>query len=94
MKSASLLISVALVALGYVNCLIPSPRIGARALVTSEGSLTALQVFSGISEKLGGIVELVSGQDVITETNIEDTLKEVKTRQKLIRRLTLHPQLE
>ena len=76
---ASLLISVALVALGYVNCLIPSPRIGARALVTSEGSLTALQVFSGISEKLGGIVELVSGQDVITETNIEDTLKEVKT---------------
>ena len=40
---------------------------------------TALGVFSGISEKLGGIVELVSGQDVITEANIEDTLKEVKT---------------
>jgi signal recognition particle subunit SRP54 len=36
-------------------------------------------VFSGISEKLGGIVEFVSGQGKITEANIEDTLKEIKT---------------
>jgi hypothetical protein len=31
--------------------------------------------FGGIAEKLGSIVELVSGQGTITEANIEDTLK-------------------
>jgi signal recognition particle subunit SRP54 len=36
-------------------------------------------VFGGIAEKLGSIVEFVSGQSTITEANIEDTLKEVKT---------------
>jgi signal recognition particle subunit SRP54 len=36
-------------------------------------------VFSGIATKLGSIVEYVSGQGKITEANIEDTLKEVKT---------------
>ncbi|KAJ1442006.1 signal recognition particle protein [Ochromonadaceae sp. CCMP2298] len=35
--------------------------------------------FGGIAEKLGSIVELVSGQSTITEANIEATLKEVKT---------------
>lgn len=35
--------------------------------------------FGGIAEKMGGIVELLSGQSVITEKNIEDTLREVKT---------------
>ena len=77
MGIVSFLLSTVLVALGITNGLIVR-RFGARAPVTSE-SLTALGVFSGISEKLGGIVELVSGQDVITEANIEDTLKEVKT---------------
>jgi signal recognition particle subunit SRP54 len=33
----------------------------------------------GLAEKLGGIVELISGQTKITETNIEATLDEVKT---------------
>ena len=33
----------------------------------------------GLAEKLGSIVELVSGQSTITEANIEDTLKEVRT---------------
>lgn len=31
--------------------------------------------FGGISEKLGSLVEYVSGQQKITEANIEDTLK-------------------
>ena len=35
-------------------------------------------VFGGIAEKMTGIIELISGQTTITETNIEDTLKEVK----------------
>ena len=34
---------------------------------------------SSLAEKLGGIVEFVSGQTTITEDNIEATLKEVKT---------------
>merc|ERR1711871_1041174 len=34
---------------------------------------------SSLAEKLGGIVEFVSGQTTITEDNIEITLKEVKT---------------
>ena len=29
----------------------------------------------GLAEKLGGIVEFISGQSTITENNIEDTLK-------------------
>jgi len=33
----------------------------------------------GIAEKLGSIVELISGQSKITESNIEDSLKEIKT---------------
>ena len=36
-------------------------------------------VFGGIATKFGSLVELVSGQGKITEANIEDTLKEVKT---------------
>jgi signal recognition particle subunit SRP54 len=40
---------------------------------------TLNMVFSGIATKLGSIVEYVSGQGKITEANIEDTLKEVKT---------------
>ena len=43
-----------------------------------HGSSTSLQLMGGISEKLGNLVELVSGQTSITEDNIEDTLKEVK----------------
>ena len=31
--------------------------------------------FGGISEKLGGLVEFISGQQKVTEANIEDTLK-------------------
>lgn len=31
--------------------------------------------FEGISEKLGSLVEFVSGQQKISEANIEDTLK-------------------
>lgn len=31
--------------------------------------------FGGIAEKLGGIVEFISGQQKVTEANIEDTLK-------------------
>ena len=42
--------------------------------------LTSLNmVFGGIASKFGSLVELVSGQGKITEANIEDTLKEVKT---------------
>lgn len=37
------------------------------------------QFGQGLAEKLGSIVELVSGQSTITESNIEDTLKEVRT---------------
>lgn len=40
---------------------------------------TSLKVMQGISEKLGGIVELVAGQNTITENNIEATLSEIKT---------------
>ncbi len=40
---------------------------------------TSLNLMGGIAEKMTGIVELVQGQNTITETNIEDTLKEVKT---------------
>ena len=43
-----------------------------------EGSRLASSVFGGLAEKLGSIVELVSGQTTITEANIEDTLREVK----------------
>jgi len=35
-------------------------------------------VLGGIAEKMTGIVEFISGQSTITESNIEDTLKEVK----------------
>ena len=35
-------------------------------------------VFGGIAEKMTGIIELISGQSTISESNIEDTLKEVK----------------
>lgn len=42
-------------------------------------STTSINLMQGIAEKMGGIVELISGQTTITEENIEDTLKEVKT---------------
>ena len=45
-----------------------------------EPCLAALEMFgAGLAEKLGSIVELVSGQSTITESNIDDTLKEVRT---------------
>ena len=40
--------------------------------------LAVNMVFSTIASKLGSVVEFVSGQQKITEANIEDTLKEVK----------------
>lgn len=40
---------------------------------------TRLYQMGGLSEKLGGIVEFLSGQTKITESNIEATLDEVKT---------------
>eukprot|EP01041_Mallomonas_annulata_P013768 gene13768-29279_t len=42
---------------------------------------SGIPLFAGetLAEKLGGIVEFISGQSKITENNIEDTLKEVKT---------------
>ena len=52
----------------------PFPSLSAR-----PSHRMTLNVFSGISEKLGGLVEVLSGQEVITEANIEDTLKEVKS---------------
>jgi hypothetical protein len=36
--------------------------------------------FGGIAEKLGGIVEFISGQQKVTEANIEDTLKVIIVR--------------
>ena len=44
---------------------VPSARQGTRLTMT----------FGGIAEKLGGIVEFISGQQKVTEANIEDTLK-------------------
>lgn len=46
--------------------------------VTKCSSLQMSSVFGGLAEKLGSIVEFVSGQTTITDANIEDTLKEVK----------------
>jgi hypothetical protein len=40
--------------------------------------------FGGIAEKLGGLVELVSGQKKITEANIEDTLKVINDSQGIV----------
>ena len=44
---------------------VPSARQSTRLTMT----------FGGIAEKLGGIVEFISGQQKVTEANIEDTLK-------------------
>jgi signal recognition particle subunit SRP54 len=44
----------------------------------STATALASSVLGGLAERLGSIVELVSGQTTITEANIEDTLKEVK----------------
>jgi len=43
-----------------------------------ELSPLSSSVLGGLAEKLGGIVEFISGQTTITEANIEDTLREVK----------------
>jgi hypothetical protein len=40
---------------------------------------TELNLIGGIAEKLGNIVEFISGQGKITEANIEDTLKVSET---------------
>ena len=43
---------------------------------SSRKSIVSLgMVLSGISDKMGGIMQLIAGQTKITETNIEDTLK-------------------
>lgn len=57
------------------------PGAGFVAVWPQSSAVAPLQssVFGGLAEKLGGLVELVSGQQTITEANIEDTLKEVKT---------------
>ena len=57
-----------------------SPRFAATAsTVAARGRLQQQLYMSsmmgGLAEKLGSIVELVSGQQKITEANIEDTLK-------------------
>lgn len=46
-------------------CVVPSARQSTRLSMT----------FGGIAEKLGGLVEFISGQQKVTEANIEDTLK-------------------
>lgn len=38
-------------------------------------SMSLRMVLGGIAEKMGSIVEFISGQSKITEANIEDTLK-------------------
>ena len=73
------LISVFLLAYATLTSSLRPPRALSPRFLAIPKRNTVLGVFSGISEKLGGIVELISGQDVITEANIEDTLKEVKT---------------
>ena len=45
-----------------------------RAAIAGKSSVK-LNLIGGIAEKMGGIVEFVSGQQKITEANIEDTLK-------------------
>lgn len=82
-----ILLSVILVAIYIQLCsayLIPRrfdskylPKTATLSKLTSphRSNMVLNGVMSGISEKLGGIVELISGQSVITEANIEDTLK-------------------
>lgn len=84
----------ALVALALVATLIIEPAtgfsyspvrsFGAKPLVAAgAGRINRLgnfnMVLGGISEKLGSVVEFISGQTTITEDNIEATLKEVRT---------------
>jgi hypothetical protein len=45
-----------------------------RSSIAGESNIK-LNLIGGIAEKMGGIVEFVSGQQKITEANIEDTLK-------------------
>ena len=45
----------------------------------SKAATTSLNAFSSITEKMTGIVELISGQTTITEANIEATLQEIKS---------------
>jgi hypothetical protein len=39
------------------------------------GKFQLNMVFSGIADKMGGVIEFLSGQQKITESNIEATLK-------------------
>mmetsp|Transcript_27658 Transcript_27658/g.26468 ORF Transcript_27658/g.26468 Transcript_27658/m.26468 type:complete len:539 (+) Transcript_27658:39-1655(+) len=69
-------------ALPQLNVAFRAPSFRSPLQISSSRGLrkhSSLQMsFGGIAEKLGGLVELVSGQKKITEANIEDTLKEVK----------------
>lgn len=47
---------------------------------SARQSTTLTMTFGGIAEKLGGIVEFISGQQKVTEANIEDTLKVQKIK--------------
>ena len=63
---------VLFLAIAYSFRLTPQSRLQSR-------SSTSRMAFQGITEKMTNIVEFLSGQTKITEKNIEDTLKEVKT---------------
>jgi hypothetical protein len=66
-------------ALPQLNVAFRAPSFRSPLQISSSRGLrkhSSLQMsFGGIAEKLGGLVELVSGQKKITEANIEDTLK-------------------
>jgi hypothetical protein len=46
-----------------------------RKSIPINQNISPLHVFSGIAEKMGGVMELLVGQKKITEANIEATLK-------------------
>ena len=51
------------------------PRSSLYVVPRAKQSTRLSMTFGGIAEKLGGLVEFISGQQKVTEANIEDTLK-------------------
>jgi len=62
-----------------VDCyILRSPYCNSCYIFKTKSRNLALEAV-GLAEKLGSIVEFISGQKRITEANIEDTLKEIKS---------------